>query len=76
MSQKDRLYNRRSKIAISGILKPILSHNSQLMSNKLPLISDFAYMATNGFIGGLVFKSACPDADYQQLISQNSPFPI
>ena len=74
MSQKDRLPNIRSKTTIFGLLKPILSHNSQLLRDKLPLASDFTYIAANGFVGGLVFKFACRTIDYQQLMSQNSPF--
>ena len=76
MSQKDRLPNIGSKTSIFGLLKPILSHNSQLLREKLPLASDFANIAANGFIGGLVFKFACPNTDYQQLMSLNSPFSI
>ena len=76
MSQKDRLPNIGSKTTIFGLLKPILSHNSQLLRDKLPLASDFAYVAANGFIGGLVFKYACPTTYYQQFMSLNSPFSI
>ena len=76
MSQKDRLPNIGSKTTIFGLLKPILSHNSQLLRDKLPSASDFAYIAANGFIGGLVFKYACPTTDYQRLMSFNSPFSI
>ena len=76
MSQKDRLPNIGSKTSIYGLLKPILSHNSQLLRDKLPLASDFAYIAANGFIGGSVFKYACPTTDYQQLMIQNSSFSI
>ena len=76
MSQKDRLSIIGSKTAIFGLLKPILSPNSQLLRDKLPLVSDFAYIAANGFIGGLVFIFAYPTTDYQQLMSQNSSFSI
>ena len=76
MSQKDRLPKIGSKPTIFGLLKPILSHNSQLLRDKLLLASDFAYIAANGFIGGLVFKYACPTTDYQQLMSIKSPFTI
>lgn len=76
MSQKDRLPIIGSKTTIFSLLKPILSHNSQLLRDKLPLASDFAYIAENGFTGGLVFKFACPNTDYQQLMSLNSPFSI
>lgn len=76
MSQKDRLPHIGSKTTIFGLLKPILSHNSQLFWEKLPSASDFEYIAANGFIGGLVFKFACPTTDYQQLISLNSPLSI
>ena len=76
MSQKDRLPIIGSKTTIFGLLKPILSHNSPLLRDKLPLTSVFAYIAANGFIGGLVFKFACPNTDYQQLMSLYSPFPI
>ena len=65
MSQKDRLLNIGSKNIILDLLKPILSHNSQLLRDKLPLASDFASIAANGFIGGLVFKFACPTIDCQ-----------
>jgi len=65
MSQKDRLPIIGSKTTIFGLLKPILSHNSQLLRDKLPMASDFAYIATNGFMGGLVLKYACPTTDYQ-----------
>ena len=58
MSQKDRIPNIGSKTTIFGLLKPILSHNSQLLRDKLLWASDFAYIAANGFIGGLVFKYA------------------
>ena len=68
MYQKDRLPNIVSKTIIFGLLKAILSHNSQLLRDKLPLASDFAYIATKGFIGGLIFKYACPNTDYQQLM--------
>ena len=74
MSQKVRFHIIGSKTTIFGLLKPILSHNSQLLRDKLPLASDFAYIAANGFIGGLVFKYACPTTDNQQLMSLNSPF--
>lgn len=74
MSQKDRLPNIGPKFTIFGFLKPILSYNSQLLRDKLPLASDFVYIEANGFIGGLVFKYACPTTDYQQLMSLNSPF--
>jgi hypothetical protein len=74
MSQKDRLPFIGSKTTIFGLLKPILSHNSLLLRGKLPLASDFAYIAANGSIGGLVFKRACPTTDYQQLMSLNSSF--
>ena len=76
MSQKDRLPNSGSKTTIFGLLKPIISHNSQLLSDKWPLASDFANIAAIGFIGGLVFKFACPTTDYQQLMSLNSSFSI
>ena len=76
MSQKDRLPIIGSKTTIFGLLKPILSHNSQLLRDKLPLARDFASLEANGFIGGLVFKYACPTTDYQQLMSQNSSFSI
>lgn len=76
MSQKDRLPNIGSKTSKFGLLKQILSHNSQLLREKLPLACDFANIVANGFIGGLVFKFACPAADYQQLMSLNSPFSI
>jgi len=76
MSQKDRLPIIGAKTTIFGLIKPILSHNSQLLRDKLPLASDFAYIAANGFIGGLVFKFACSTTDYQQLMSLNSPFSI
>ena len=72
MSQKDRLPIIGSKTTKFGLFKPILSHNSQLLRDKLPLASNFAYIATNGFIGGLVFKFACPTTDYQQLMGPNS----
>lgn len=52
MNQKDRIPNIGSKITKFGLLKPILSHNSQLLRDKLPLASNFAYITTNGFIGG------------------------
>ena len=73
MCQKDRLPNIVSKTTIFDLFKAIISHNSQLLRDKLPLVSDFAYIATNGFIGGLVFKYACPTTDNQQLTSLNSP---
>ena len=76
MSQKDRLPNIGPKTTIFGLLKQLLSHNSQLLRDKLPLASDFAYIAANGFMGGLVFKYACPTTDYQQLMRLNSPFSI
>lgn len=76
MSQKDSLPNLGSKKSIFGLLKPILSHNSQLLRDKLPLASDSTDITTNGFIGGLVFKLACPTTDYQQLMNRNSPFSI
>ena len=41
MSQKDRLPIIGSKTTIFGLLKPILWHNSQLLRDKLPLVSDF-----------------------------------
>ena len=74
MSQKDRLPIIGPKTTKFGLLKPILSHNSQLLRDKLLLASDFAYITAKGFIGGLVFKFACPNTDYQQLMSLNSPF--
>jgi hypothetical protein len=46
------------------------------LSDKWPLASDFANIAAIGFIGGLVFKFACPTTDYQQLMSLNSSFSI
>ena len=75
-SQKDRLPIIGSKTTIFGLLMPILSHNSQLLRDKLPLTSDFTSKSANGFIGGLVFKHACPTTDNQQLMSLNSPFSI
>ena len=74
MIQKDRLPIIGSKTIIFGLLMPILSHNSQLLRDKLLLTSDFASIAANGFIGALVFKLACPTTDYQQLMSPNSQF--
>ena len=47
MDQKDRLPNMGSKTTLFGLLKPILSHNSQLLKDKLPLASDFAYIASH-----------------------------
>ena len=76
MSQKDRLPNIGSKTSIFGLLKPILSHNSQLLRDKLPMASDFAYIAANGFIGGSVFKYACPTTDYQLLTSRFLRFSV
>lgn len=76
MNQKDRIPNIGSKTTKFGLFKPILSHNSQLLRDKLPLASNFAYIATNGFIGGLVFKFACPTTDYQQLMGLNSSLSI
>ena len=76
MSQKDRLPNIGLKTIIFGLLKPLLSHNSQLLRDKLPLTSDFASISANGFIGGLVFKYACQTTDNQQLMSLNSPFSV
>lgn len=67
MSKKDRLPNIGSKTTIFGFLMSILS----LLKDKLPLAIDFAYIATNGFIRGLIFKYDCPATDYQQLMSQN-----
>lgn len=52
MYQKDKLTNIVSKTIIFGHFKAIISHNSQLLRDKLPLASDFAYIATNGYIGG------------------------
>ena len=65
MSQKDRLPIIESKTTIFGLLKPILSHNSPLLRDKLPLASVFAYIASNGFIGDLDFEFACQNAYYQ-----------
>jgi hypothetical protein len=76
MSQKDRFLNIGPKTIIFGLLKPLLSHNSQLLRDKLPLTSDFASISANGFIGDLIFKFACPATDYQQLMSLNTPFSI
>ena len=76
MSQKDRLPIIGSETTIFDLLKPILSHNSLLLRGKLPLASDFAYIAENGSIGGLVFKHACPTTDYQRLMSLNPSFSI
>ena len=76
MNQIDRLPNIGAKTIIVYLLKPILSHNSQLLRDKLPLASDFASIAANVFIGGLVFKFACPTIDYQRLMSINRPFSI
>ena len=45
-----------------------------LLRDKLPLASDSTNIAASGFIGGLVFKYACPTSDYKQLMSLNSPF--
>ena len=56
MSQKDRFPIIWSKTTIFGLLKPIVSYNSQLLRNKLPLTSDFAYIVANGFIVGFVFN--------------------
>lgn len=50
MSQKDKLSIIGSKTTIFGLLKPILSLNSQLLRD-MPLASDFAYIAANGFMG-------------------------
>lgn len=55
MSQKDRLPDIGSKTIISGLLKPMLLHNSQLLREKLPLTSDFAYIATYSFIRDLAY---------------------
>ena len=74
MSQKDRLPNIGSKTSIFGLLKPILSHDSQLLREKSPLANVFANIAANSFIGGLIFKYACQTTDCQQLMSLNSSF--
>lgn len=56
MSQKDRIPQIGSKTTIFGLLELILSHNSQLLRDKLPLASYFAYIASNDFTGGLVLN--------------------
>lgn len=65
MYQKDKLTNIVSKTIIFGHFKAIISHNSQLLRDKLPLANDFAYIAANGYIGGLIFKYACLTTDNQ-----------
>lgn len=59
-----------------GLSKLIFSHNSQLLRDKLLLASEFAYIALNGFIGGLVFKFAYPTIDYQLFMNSNLQFSI
>ena len=74
MSQKLRLPNIGSKTIINGLLKLILSSKSQILRDKMSLVRVFASIASNGFIGGLVFKFACPTIDYQLLANQNFRF--
>lgn len=50
--------------------------NPQLLRDNLLLARDFASVTANGFIGGLVFKFACPTIANQQLMSHRSPFSI
>jgi len=50
--------------------------NPQLLRDNLLLARDFASVTANGFIGGLVFKFACPTIANQQLMSRRSPFSI
>lgn len=76
MSQKDILPNIGSKSIIFDLLKPLLLHNSKLLSDKLPLVCYFAYIAANGFTGRVVFRLTCPATDYQRLMSVNSQFSI
>lgn len=76
MSQKLRLPNIGSKTIINGLLKPILSPKSQILRDKMSLARYFAYIASSGFTGGLVFKFACPTIDYQPQTSQNSRFSV
>lgn len=68
MSQKLRLPNIGSKTILNGLLKPILSPKSPILRDKMSLVPVFASFASNGFIGGLVFKFACPTIDYQLLV--------
>ena len=76
MSQKDRLQLPiiGSKTTIFGLLKSILSYNSQLLRDKLEC--NLACIVAYGFIGGLVFKFTCPTTDYQELMNLKSPFLI
>jgi len=72
MSQIFRLPNIGSKNIINGYLKPFLSSKSPILRDKMALARDFASIASNGFIRGLVFKCACPTIDYQSLTSSKS----
>ena len=74
MSQKLRLPNIGSKNIINGLLKPILSPKSQILRDKMSLARDFACIASNCLIGGLVFKFTCPTIDYQLLTSHKLRF--
>ena len=72
MSQELRFPNIGSKNIINGLLKLFLLPKSQTLRDKLPLARDFASIASNGFIRGLVFKCACLTIDYQSLTSLKS----
>ena len=76
MNQKNKYPFIGSKTIIFDPLKPLLLHNSKLLSDKLPLTCDFAYIAANGFTGRVVFRLTCPTTDYQQHMSVNSQLSI
>ena len=70
MSQKLRFPNIGSKTIINDLLEPIISSKSPILRDKMSLVRVFASIESNGLIGGLVFKFACPTIDYQLLVSK------
>lgn len=67
MSQKLRLPNIGSKTTINGLLMPILSPISQILSDKLLLARNIESIASNIASFGVVFKYGCPKTDCQPL---------
>ena len=76
MSQIFRLSNIGSKNIINGFLKPFLSSKSTILRDKMALARHFASIVSNCFIGGLVFKYACPAIDYQLLVRPKLRFSV
>ena len=59
-----------------GSKMPNFEFKFQYLGLKKPRRGDFASITSKCFIGGLLFKFACPTTDYQSLTSRFLRFPV